>query len=75
MCVPAVLDTAGQEEFSAMREQYMRKGDGFLLVYSVTDPQSYANVRRFHTQVPARGPRVIADPSGLWELIRLFILL
>ena len=26
-----VLDTAGQEEFSAMREQYMRKGDGFPL--------------------------------------------
>ena len=32
-----VLDTAGQEEFSAMREQYMRSGEGFLLVYSVTD--------------------------------------
>lgn len=47
----AVLDTAGQEEFSAMREQYMRKGDGFLLVYSVTDMQSYENVRHFHTQI------------------------
>jgi len=30
-----VLDTAGQDEFSAMREQYMRTGDGFLIVYSV----------------------------------------
>jgi Ras-related protein M-Ras len=46
-----VLDTAGQEEFSAMREQYMRKGDGFLLVYSVTDRQSYENVPSFHTQI------------------------
>lgn len=46
-----VLDTAGQEEFSAMREQYMRKGDGFLLVYSVTDKQSYENIRHFHTQI------------------------
>ncbi|KAI7105883.1 Ras-like [Hortaea werneckii] len=26
-----VLDTAGQEEYSAMREQYMRTGEGFLL--------------------------------------------
>lgn len=50
-CNVAVLDTAGQEEFSAMREQYMRKGDGFLLVYSVTDMQSYENVRHFHTQI------------------------
>ena len=36
-----VLDTAGQEEFSAMREQYMRSGEGFLLVYSVTDRNRY----------------------------------
>lgn len=46
-----VLDTAGQEEFSAMREQYMRKGDGFLLVYSVTDKNSYENIVHFHTQI------------------------
>ena len=25
------------QEFSAMREQYMRTGEGFLLVFSVTD--------------------------------------
>ena len=46
-----VLDTAGQEEFSAMREQYMRKGDGFLLVYSVTDKQSFDNIINFYTQI------------------------
>uniref|UniRef100_T1J8E7 Ras-related protein M-Ras n=1 Tax=Strigamia maritima TaxID=126957 RepID=T1J8E7_STRMM len=50
-CMLDVLDTAGQEEFSAMREQYMRKGDGFLLVYSVTDKQSYENIRNFYTQI------------------------
>lgn len=47
----SVLDTAGQEEFSAMREQYMRKGDGFMLVYSVTDEQSFENIVNFHTQI------------------------
>ncbi|XP_054286976.1 ras-related protein M-Ras-like [Macrosteles quadrilineatus] len=51
MCILDVLDTAGQEEFSAMREQYMRKGDGFMLVYSVTDEQSYENIVNFHTQI------------------------
>lgn len=50
-CDISVLDTAGQEEFSAMREQYMRKGDGFLLVYSVTDKQSYENIVNFYTQI------------------------
>jgi len=50
-CVLDVLDTAGQEEFSAMREQYMRKGDGFMIVYSVTDPNSFKNVPNFFTQI------------------------
>jgi GTPase SAR1 family protein len=26
-----VLDTAGQEEFSSCRAQYMREGEGFIL--------------------------------------------
>ncbi|CAG0892022.1 unnamed protein product [Cyprideis torosa] len=51
MCILDVLDTAGQEEYSAMREQYMRKGDGFMLVYSVTDPQSFDNIPHFYNQI------------------------
>ncbi|CAG0915618.1 unnamed protein product [Notodromas monacha] len=50
-CILDVLDTAGQEEFSAMREQYMRTGDGFLLVYSVTDTQSFESIESFYTQI------------------------
>ena len=50
-CILDVLDTAGQEEFSAMREQYMRKGDAFLLVYSVTDKASFVNIRHFHALI------------------------
>ena len=50
-CLCLVLDTAGQEEFSALREQYMRKGDGFLIVYSVIDPNSCKNTRQFYNQI------------------------
>ncbi|CAO1378691.1 unnamed protein product [Diamesa hyperborea] len=46
-----ILDTAGQEEFSAMREQYMRSGEGFLLVYSVTDNASFDEMFKFHRQI------------------------
>lgn len=46
-----ILDTAGQEEFSAMREQYMRSGEGFLLVFSVTDRNSFDEIVRFHKQI------------------------
>ena len=51
VCVLDVLDTAGQEEFSALREQYMRKGDGFLIVYSVIDSNSFKNTRQFYNQI------------------------
>lgn len=44
----AVLDTAGQEEFSAMREQYMRGGKGFLLVFSVTDRKSLEEAAKLY---------------------------
>nr|P38976.1 RecName: Full=Ras-like protein RAS2; Flags: Precursor [Hydra vulgaris]CAA50187.1 RAS2 protein [Hydra vulgaris]prf//2204244A ras 2 gene [Hydra vulgaris] len=46
-----ILDTAGQEEFSAMRDEYMRTGEGFLLVFSVTDRSSFDEIPRFHTQI------------------------
>jgi GTPase KRas protein len=36
-----ILDTAGQEEYSSVREQYIRTGDGFLIVYSITDRSSF----------------------------------
>lgn len=46
-----VLDTAGQEEYSAMREQYMRTGEGFLLVYSITSRQSFEEIQQFQQQI------------------------
>ncbi|KAK2718711.1 hypothetical protein QYM36_005893 [Artemia franciscana] len=46
-----ILDTAGQEEFSAMREQYMRSGEGFLLVFSVADRASFDEIFKFHKQI------------------------
>ncbi|KAJ3250643.1 Ras GTPase [Chytriomyces hyalinus] len=46
-----ILDTAGQEEYSAMREQYMRTGEGFLLVYSITSKHSFEDISNFHAQI------------------------
>lgn len=34
-----------------MREQYMRSGEGFLLVYSVADRSSFDELPRLHRQI------------------------
>lgn len=35
----------------AMREQYMRTGEGFLLVYSITSRNSFDEIGTFHQQI------------------------
>ena len=34
-----------------MREQYMYSGEGFLLVYSITDKRSFEDTHRFYNQI------------------------
>lgn len=35
----------------AMREQYMRTGEGFLAVYSITSRNSFEEISTFHQQI------------------------
>ena len=50
-CLLDILDTAGQEEYSAMRDQYMRTGQGFLCVYNITSRASFDEIGTFHEQI------------------------
>ncbi|KAJ2453733.1 Myosin type-2 heavy chain 1 [Coemansia sp. RSA 2336] len=50
-CVLEVLDTAGQEEYTALRDQWIRDGEGFLLVYSITARSTFERVERFRDQI------------------------
>mmetsp|Transcript_29879 Transcript_29879/g.75188 ORF Transcript_29879/g.75188 Transcript_29879/m.75188 type:complete len:186 (-) Transcript_29879:254-811(-) len=50
-CLLDILDTAGQEEYSAMRDQYMRTGQGFLCVYAITSRSSFEEISAFHEQI------------------------
>ncbi len=46
-----IIDTAGQEEFSAFRESYIHQGKGFILVYSITSAPSFIGVKSFRNQI------------------------
>lgn len=43
--------TTTTEPRSAMREQYMRTGEGFLLVYSITSRNSFDEIGTFYQQI------------------------
>lgn len=44
VCMLELLDTAGQEEFTAMRDQYMRTGKGFLCVFAINSRSSFDEI-------------------------------
>ena len=42
-----ILDTAGQEDYAAIRDNYFRSGEGFLLVFSITEQESFSATVEF----------------------------
>jgi len=46
-----ILDTAGQEEYAAMRDNYYRTGEGFLCVYAITMEDTFLQITSFHDQI------------------------
>ncbi len=46
-----ILDTAGQEAYAPLRETFMHTGDGFMLVYSITDDQTLEELRDIRDQI------------------------
>jgi GTPase KRas protein len=50
-CVLDICDTAGQDDFSAIRDQYYQTGDGFLCVYAIVLQTSFSEVTEFHDAI------------------------
>jgi len=46
-----ILDTAGQDAYTSLRETFMHTGDGFMLVYSITDDQTFEDIRSIRDQI------------------------
>nr|XP_022305331.1 ras-related protein Ral-A-like isoform X1 [Crassostrea virginica]XP_022305332.1 ras-related protein Ral-A-like isoform X1 [Crassostrea virginica] len=46
-----ILDTAGQEEYAAIRDNYFRSGEGFLCLFSITEQESFQATVDFREQI------------------------
>jgi len=50
-CQIDILDTAGQEDYAAIRDNYFRSGEGFLCVFSITERESFEASQEFRDQI------------------------
>lgn len=46
-----IWDTAGQERYHALNVSYYRYSKGALIVYDVTDNDSFEKVKKWHTEL------------------------
>ncbi|PRP83663.1 ras-related protein Rap-2b-like [Planoprotostelium fungivorum] len=46
-----IWDTAGQEEYRALQDGYIRDASGFVIVYSVIDQTSFCDIRKLYERI------------------------
>ena len=39
-----IVDTAGQDDYAAVRDHYLRSADGYLCVFSLSEPESLQDI-------------------------------
>jgi len=45
------VDTGGQDAIPELRDQWIRDGEGFLLVYSISSRESFSNIEELHRRI------------------------
>ena len=50
-----ILDTAGQEDYAAIRDNYFRTGEGFLCVFSIKEQESFQATQEFRWVIYGTG--------------------
>jgi len=57
-------DTAGQERYRALAPMYYRNADAAVLVYDITDPESFAALRSWYQELQKNVPSCIVLLAG-----------
>ncbi|KAJ3177534.1 hypothetical protein HDU85_005812 [Gaertneriomyces sp. JEL0708] len=50
-CTVNIIDTAGQHEYTSLRDQHLKDGKGFLLVFAVNDKHTFEEMRQLREQI------------------------
>ena len=51
-CLLDIIDTAGQgDEYGALKDQCMRTGEGFLIVFAVNNAKSFEEITAYREQI------------------------
>ncbi|KAJ5078043.1 ras and ef-hand domain-containing protein [Anaeramoeba ignava] len=50
-------DTAGQERFRSVSQTYYRNADGIIIVYDLTNSQTFSHVKQWYSQVIQMAPK------------------
>ena len=50
-----IFDTAGQERFRSITKSYIKKANGILLVYDITEEESFKNVEKWYANLEDNG--------------------
>ena len=59
-----ILDTAGQDEYRTLRDQWIREGEGFVLVYAVNSRKSFKAIEEFHKGIQRAGELLQASGNS-----------
>jgi GTPase KRas protein len=65
-CTLKIIDTAGGDEYSHLRDEWIRANEGFMLVYSISSRPSFTRIQGLYDQIqqikksthPQTSPRV-----------------